>query len=483
MPWEGRPLTRSTFGGGPAFVAPVVAQGLPAGVTLQAIDGETMTSPTTMSNNYHSRNGFTFASSNSSYPGQTWDDPKFFRISDYYGLTQGANDPTAEIATMVDLGLNCSNSITTNTNPYTDLPPTIWGIAGGIGPGYTGGQPENPAGNYIIAIHIDEIDAATPIGSVTNAYQDNRFWNFGMSWNGLVGDIGGVPYATIINQNNATPNATTRKCDWAGGDFYWFSAGATNGDSAVKAEGGCVWAVPTNNNVNAQPALTVDQMQRASNYGNMIDVWRSYGNNSNLGTASNALGKGGAASRIPLFAFIESTNGNTASTTPITPAQLNAAAWASIIHGARGIDYFTQTTDFGANNTAIYIQAKATNLLIKQLAPVINSPFAKGFCTATPHGYTFPIYEQDWSTSGIETCAHWYQGGNVTNAGLALVNGFYVFASVRGSQTQTNVSATFTVASGSLATVVGESRTIPISGGQFTDTFATGNTIHIYQIS
>jgi hypothetical protein len=121
--------------------------------------------------------------------------------------------------------------------------------------------------------------------------------------------------------------------------------------------------------------------------------------------------------------------------------------------------------------SANYTQAKATNLQISQLAPVLNSPFAKGFLTnVSPHGYIFPVYEASWFNGGIEACVHWYN------------NKFYIFATTRYSETVTGVSATFTVVAGTVANVVGESRSISIVAGQFTDTFANAYTVHIYRI-
>ncbi len=54
----------------------------------------------------------------------------------------------------------------------------------------------------------------------------------------------------------------------------------------------------------------------------------------------------------------------------------------------------------------------------------------------------------------------------------------YLFAGSRGG----SGTATFTVPSGTTATVIGESRTLPISNGSFTDSFADGDAVHIYQI-
>jgi hypothetical protein len=94
---------------------------------------------------------------------------------------------------------------------------------------------------------------------------------------------------------------------------------------------------------------------------------------------------------------------------------------------------------------SIYEQTINTNTLVKQLAPVINSPNAKGYVTVNPasgeiqplplaRGKGLPAF------SGIDMVAKWYQGGG------ALANGFYIFASTRMSQSsQTNIAAIFTI--------------------------------------
>jgi hypothetical protein len=123
----------------------------------------------------------------------------------------------------------------------------------------------------------------------------------------------------------------------------------------------------------------------------------------------------------------------------------------------------------------MYDQGKSTHGLLKSLAPVLNSPFALGFASATPHGYTFPVYEQGWLNGGIETMTKLYNGG------------YYIFATTRNSQTVTNAAATFTIkaqAGKTIATVINEARTIPLTNGgtQFVDTFANASTVHIYRI-
>ena len=64
--------------------------------------------------------------------------------------------------------------------------------------------------------------------------------------------------------------------------------------------------------------------------------------------------------------------------------------------------------------------------------------------------------------------------GKLTSSG-----GVYIFAGATTGAT----SATFTVPSGATAEVVGEDRSIPITGGSFTDSFADKNAVHIYKVS
>src|SRR5262249_49204251 len=172
----------------------------------------------------------------------------------------------------------------------------------------------------------------------------------------------------------------------------------------------------------------------------------------------------------------------------ITPPELNWAVWSSLIHGARGIIYFNHTfagPDQSDDNLAqtfyqtiqpgqtisIYNQVKATDALIEQLAPVLNSPFALNYVTVSSGGYTYPIV--DTTLGGIEVMAKDYNGQ------------FYIFADTRDSETQTNISATFTIAdkNATSVTVVNENRSIPVVNGVFSDTFAYAWTVHIYQVN
>jgi hypothetical protein len=177
------------------------------------------------------------------------------------------------------------------------------------------------------------------------------------------------------------------------------------------------------------------------------------------------------------------------------PAGTTILSQISGTEGGAGVYVASKaTTASGASVTAtqptsIYAQTEATDDLVEQLAPVLNSPFAEGYATVTPASgekLPLPLAAGTGASAfgGIDLSVHWYQGGDVTNRGLQLSNGAYIFASTRDSEYATNISATFTIAdkNATSVTVVNEDRTIPVSNGVFTDTFATGATVHIYEV-
>jgi hypothetical protein len=177
--------------------------------------------------------------------------------------------------------------------------------------------------------------------------------------------------------------------------------------------------------------------------------------------------------RQPIFGQIEmgwwtdrpATGGYAGS---LAPTEMRAAAWQSIIGGARGVIYFpfnflgvdgnTAThhiqRDTSGDYTAIQTMTDKTNAAITALAPVINAEFAHGYLTLS---------------SGVNAMVKYYGGK------------FYIFAGNKDNSSKTG-TFTLTGAAGTTATVIGENRTVSISGGSFSDTFADGNAIHIYRI-
>ena len=158
-----------------------------------------------------------------------------------------------------------------------------------------------------------------PISSTANSVQDGRFWWMNNTLNWIVyGALNGGPSTASaqIYTPVATPNGTTRHIDASSVDFYWFSATG----SALLGAAGQLLGV-------ANP--TLDQVQRGSNYGDMISAQEK-------ATGGNS----------PIYAYIEDGGPwleDTSASNYITPSELNWAVWSSLIHGARGIIYFNHT--------------------------------------------------------------------------------------------------------------------------------------------
>lgn len=185
----------------------------------------------------------------------------------------------------------------------------------------------------------------------------------------------------------------------------------------------------------------------------------------------------------PLWSFIENLNGAPGPDHfgNIQAGQLKGAAMNSVINEARGILWFnTSITGNCKNGSALRsIQKYGTmealpateacarpqmdamkeiNLQIRRLAPIINTQ---------SYAHTFG--------PRLDTMLKWYNGSA------------YVFAMINGEADSVAGSRTFALpaglASASRVEVVEEGRTIPVSGGQFTDNFAAESTYHIYKIT
>jgi len=165
----------------------------------------------------------------------------------------------------------------------------------------------------------------------------------------------------------------------------------------------------------------------------------------------------------PVLPFIETSYIFENNSYRPTAADVNAEVWNAIIGGARGIQYFNHDFRVGTARVLqdsrfadIRAQVTATNARIRGLAPVINSSFANGLATV--------------ASGQASVMAKSYDGS------------YYVFVAPRTKSAQT---VTLTLADGgfSTATVLDENRTVSITNGQLTDTFADQNTIHIYKLT
>jgi hypothetical protein len=418
-----------------------VVRSMPPGVTLQDIDGGP---------NYYASHGFSYAAA------AGWDNPGFFPIGPW--LAPMLNQSMAD--RWKDLGLNTAFGITGSSSLSLLRSNGIWLVAQLEGSVTSQIGPET-----VGLIAADESDPWPAIRSTPNSLQDKRFWWTNQTWNFIqYKDIAGVPAAEVLSRPLTTPNGTTRHLDLQSVDLYWFaSANTSQGAGQLNLyAGGLIY--------NMNRDLTPDEVRRGSNYGSMVDLLRPYQAGRYPAPIGQIVENGGPYGE------------DTTADSYIKPQELNWAVFSSIIHGCRFIVYFNHSfagpavsqdnfaqsyykTVQSGQTTSIYAQAKATNALVKQLAPVINSPTALGYVTVNPAPSAF---------AGIDTMAKYSDGK------------FYIFANTRASGKAKNIAAAFTIANtgATAATVINENRSVPITNGTtFTDTFADGYTVHIYQIS
>lgn len=450
--------------------------GPPAGVTLRQIDG----GPT-----YYADNGFTYAASPSATMtangAKSWDDPAFFPIGCDYSFY-----PANSSATFKDLGLNYSHRVTGDTSMTQLLNAGIWCV----GPSGTN------IGAETVGMHLDEPPNWSTVTSDVASYGatlQNRLYHVAFTHNQFVfGPISGDgPSMRSVCSTAITTSFGSVHINIPTADIYWFAA---QNDTAIQPQGAQI--------ANGTTTATQAQMARGSNYGDMVDVFRGW-------TATYP---------APLSSpYIENGEGllTDSGVQLIKPAELNQAAWMSIIHGARWLVYFgttpgsldTAESTFGFPQTvqsgqsiSVYAQAKNTNTLVANLARILNSPFALGYVSVSPAAYVFPTavsLGHWWDNTGIDICAHYYTGGSFTiGSGPAAGtwgNGFYIFASYRGNATTANIPAACTLTGGYSGPVTainadgggasyGTTYTLTASNGSFADTLATGLSVRIYYI-
>ena len=440
-------LKASDPAGNVITVDPTTTLGLPPGVTLQPINGGP---------DYYANNGFTYAAN------AGWDNPSFFPI----GPSEEAVTSEADVTLWHGLNWNTAFDIQANFDlALAGASTGIWviqNISDGLLPG-TGAE-------TVGLITYDEPSTfaegvTTPLSTTANSIQDGRFWYINNTWNFIAyGGLSPVSSsAQVLDTLVTTPNGTQAHIDASSVDAYWFSGANI---SQMQYELGLLDNLAGN--------ATAAEVARGSNYGDII-------------TDEEAI-TGGSQ---PIFGFVETGGPYTEDTSAsdyITPAELNWAVWSELIHGANGIDYFDhsfagpavsdsnvqdayyQTVQPG-QTVSIYTQIQQTDALVTQLAPVLNSPTALGYVTVNNAAYENGTILSPFS--GIEVMAKDDNGQ------------FYIFADTADALTQTNISATFTIAdtNATSVTVVGENRTIPVVDGVFSDTFATAATVHIYEVN
>ena len=241
----------------------------------------------------------------------------------------------------------------------------------------------------------------------------------------------------IFWQSNSEAACFVNAVDLPSTDVYWFN----DPDTCQASQGGTLLGLGR--------ALTSAECYRASNYGAQTKRVR------------DLVSPQGSK---PVWAFVEvgtpfSDRGN-----GITPAQIRAAVWHSIIAGARGIEYFNHS--FGGSCQTQHAlrepcyasqraMVKSVNAQIQSIAPALNGPsLSTGFST----------------NSAVRAVARW-DGSKL-----------YVLAGSAANGGPFTGSFSIPCVGSATATVLGESRSIPVSSGGWSDSFADGNAVHIYRI-
>jgi hypothetical protein len=162
---------------------------------------------------------------------------------------------------------------------------------------------------------------------------------------------------------------------------------------------------------------------------------------------------------------IETTIITADTTTGPTPVQTASEVWLSLIHDANGIVYFIDTWNPSFREDGIFATmpmvtaVTALNKQIKSLAPELNSPTLPDVVTVTSSNTMAPI---DTMVKASGTSLYLFSA--ISRAGTTM--GSFTVPGLTGK---------------AVATVVGENRTIDVTGGAFSDSFAA-NAVHIYKI-
>ncbi len=291
---------------------------------------------------------------------------------------------------------------------------------------------------------------------------------------------------TVSSCNASSTNPSTSMPEWK---IDLGSAPATNtvqtGDTISVASTIITGGTGPFTDFSVHFALTGDQSRRALQYGDVTDMFRSY---------QAGQSPGGLAPIEQFLDVLGPFQNQRLDADLITPPEMNALAWSLILHGTRNLWWFNATyasiaAVYGAQESiqgtycstiqsgqtiSRYDQMKATNYCITLIAPVINSAFMLSYVSVSPGGYQTPqnasysvnntpalstspsVYNLDMGfVDGVqqpifECMAKWYTG---TTTGIFTQNKPWIFAMYRGSGSDTNKTATFTITNTSASTV------------------------------
>ena len=362
------------------------------------------------------------------------DDPGFFPIGVWFASVTSSSDTAADRG----MGLNTYVELTANSSLELIADAGMHAIPS---------APEDGAAGLLVA---DEVDmwAGPGDGAWTGAYPGDGQVCIGdvacgYSIMAELADAAPAGLMTVANfgkgvafwESDAEAQRFLEFTDVVSADTYWF----TDPNICGATEGG--WGPGDGE------AIPDGECRIAANYGWTVEHLRS------LVSPTSAK---------PVWQFVEV--GQPFGDGPVvTGAQIRAAVWSGIIHGARGVVYFnhgfgdacsTENVLRDACGDPVREAVTALNRQLTELAPALNAPFVDG------------LVDVD---------------GSVDVAVKLIDDGFTIIA---GATSPSAGEVAFTIGCGNpaTATVVGEDRTIPVVDDRFSDRFPDGNTVHVYRL-
>ncbi|MGX5653814.1 hypothetical protein ACWKWC_03490 [Geodermatophilus nigrescens] len=220
-------------------------------------------------------------------------------------------------------------------------------------------------------------------------------------------------------------------------DTYWF----TDENICGPTEGGGLFA--------GGEQLMPEDCHLAANYGATVDHARSLVE---------------PPGSRPVWAFVELGHPFTESEWPtISPAQVRAAVWSSLIHGARGVVYFNHS--FGGECVSQHVLRDACYAQTRRAVTVLNAQI-----TALAPVLNGPVVENMTDVTGPADVSTRYAGGSI-----------HVLAGANHAAGGTVAFSLQCFGDGTV-TVVDEARTLSMTDGRFEDDFADGNAVHVYNV-
>ena len=142
-----------------------------------------------------------------------------------------------------------------------------------------------------------------------------------------------------------------------------------------------------------------------------------------------------------------------------TPTQTASEVWLSLIHGANGIGYFIHVLSPSFREDGVFNDPTMVAALIKALAPELNSASITGLVSVSSSNPSAPIDSMVKSNG----------------------NSIYIFSAISRPGTATGTFTINGMSGNGIVDVVNERRTVPVTAGTFSDSFAA-NGAHVCKV-